>query len=181
MQIQVLPRPSRVFSAHLLHSIRLFISAVIVFALLIVLGASSTLASETKTFTGMKICRVPFVAIAPPNPGGYCLFTHASIESLEGAKAYYTDAHIVLGVLNSPVTIRATDERGSTITGHCTYYYATATNPAHGLCVYSGGTGKFAGFHARWVIGSPTATGVSVVGPYWFDRDHAGDDENNRD
>lgn len=172
MQIQAPPRPSRMFSAHIFRSNRLFISAVMVFALLMVVGASPTLASETKTFTGMKICRVPFVAIAPPNPGGYCLFTHASIESLEGAKAYYTDAHIVLGVLNSPVTIRATDERGSTITGHCTYYYPP-TNPPHGLCVYSGGTGKFAGFNARWVIGGPTPNGVSVVGPYWFDRDHA--------
>jgi hypothetical protein len=165
----------------LLRSMRLFIAVVTGVALLAVLGAQSALAAETRAFTGMKICRVPFVTIAPPNPGGYCLFTQASIKSLVGANAYYTDAHIVLGVMNSPVTIRATDERGSTITGHCTYYYPPAANPWHGLCVYSGGTGKFSGFNARWVIGSPTPAGVTVTGPYWFDRDHPGDDGSGAD
>jgi hypothetical protein len=140
-------------------------------------------AAETKTFVGQKICRVPFVTISPPNPGGYCLITEANIPFLEGAKDYYTDPTVTrspsgaLLVVSSPVTIIATDERGSTASGNCTYYYPTATSPVgHGLCVYSSGTGFFTGFHATLTIGSPTPTGVSVIGPYSFDRDRGNGD-----
>jgi hypothetical protein len=159
MQIQLVP------------SVRRFAAVAAGMILLAALAAPSAAASEVKTFTGMKICRVPFVTIPAGQPGGYCLITEANVPFLEGAKAYYTDPLLVDGVSTSPVTIKAPDERGSTITGHCTYYYPPQVNPWHGLCVYSGGTGHFEGFHASWVIGSPTATGVTVVGPYWFDRD----------
>ncbi|SRR5258706_9036961 len=155
----------------LVRPIRLFAAIGAGMVLLAVLAAPSATASEVKTFTGMKICRVPFVTIPAGQPGGYCLITEANLPFLEGAKAYYTDPHTVVGVLNSPVTIVATDERASTINGHCTYYYPQAGNPGHGLCVYTSGTGHFEGFNARWVIGSATATGVTVVGLYWFDRD----------
>ncbi len=140
-------------------------------------------AAETGTFVGQKICRAPFVAISPPNPGGYCLINEANLPFLLGAKDYYTDPTVTrsstgaLLVVSSPVTIMATDERGSTASGNCTYYYPSATNPVgRGLCVYSSGTGHFYGFHAVLTIGSPTPTGVSVVGPYWFDRDHGNGD-----
>jgi hypothetical protein len=153
------------------------------------LAASSASAAETKTFTGEKICRLPVVTIAPPNPGGYCLITQASIKILVGAKDYYTNGHIIptlvdgvlVNVLTSPVLIRATDRRGSTASGYCTYYYPTATTLGHGLCRYSSGTGKLAGFHARLVIGSPTVAGVSVIGPYWFERDDEGDHDSGGD
>jgi hypothetical protein len=154
----------------LVRSIRLFAAVAAGMVLLAALAAPSAAASEVKTFTGMKICRLPFVTIPAGQPGGYCLITEANLPFLEGAKAFYTDPHTVAGVLDSPVTIVATDERVSTITGHCTYHYPSTGNPGHGLCVYSGGTGHFEGFNARWVIGSATATGVTVIGPYWFDR-----------
>jgi hypothetical protein len=156
---------------------RPFVAMVSAAALLTVLAASPASAGETKIFHGEKICRVPFVTIPAGQPGGYCLFTQASIKALVGAKADYTDPQLVAGVSTSPVTIMATDKRGSTITGHCTYYYPPAVNPWHGLCVYSGGTGKFVGFHAEWVIGSPTSIGVTVTGPYWFDRDDRNGDD----
>jgi hypothetical protein len=155
---------------------RPFVALATAAALLAVLASAPASAAETKLFVGQKICRVPFVTIPAGQPGGYCLITEANIPFLEGAKAYYTDPHLVDGVSTSPVTIVATDERGSTITGHCTYYYPPAANPWHGLCVYSGGTGFFYGFNASWVIGSPTSTGVTVIGPYWFDRDHGNGD-----
>ena len=148
----------------------------------VVLSAFAALpaqATETGTFVGQKICRVPFVAISPPSPGGYCLINEANLPFLLGAKDYYTDPTVTrsstgaLLIVSSPVTIMATDKRGSTASGNCTYYYPSATNPVgHGLCVYSSGTGYFYGFNAVLTIGSPTPTGVSVVGPYWFDRDH---------
>jgi hypothetical protein len=161
---------------------RSFVAVVSGAALLAVLASAPASAGETKTFVGEKICRVPFVAISPPNPGGYCLITEANIKILEGAKDYYTNPTVTrtstgaLLVVSSPVTIVATDERGSTASGTCTYYYPTATNVGHGLCVYSSGTGWLTGFHSTFVIGSPTPTGVSVIGPYWFDRDHGNGD-----
>jgi hypothetical protein len=156
---------------------RPLVALAIATALLSVLASVPASAAETKMFVGEKICRVPFVTIPAGQPGGYCLITQANIRFLTGAKAYYTDPHLVAGVSTSPVTIKATDKRGSTITGHCTYYYPPAVNPWHGLCVYTGGTGRFEGFNARWVIGSPTAIGVTVRGPYWYGRDHGEDDD----
>lgn len=161
---------------------RPFVALATAAALLAVLASAPASAAETKLFVGQKICRVPFVAIAPPNPGGYCLITEANIKILVGAKDYYTNPTVTrtstgaLLVVSSPVTIVATDERGSTASGNCTYYYPTATDVGHGLCVYSSGTGWLTGFHSTFVIGSPTPTGVSVIGPYWFDRDHGNGD-----
>lgn len=189
MHFQVLPQQTRVLSVRLRRSIRLLMAIPSAVALVAVVAGSSVSAAETKTFVGEKICRVPAVTIPPPNPGGYCLITQANIKILVGAKDFYTDAHItptlvggvLVNVLTSPVLIMATDRRGSTASGHCTYYYPTATTLGHGLCIYSSGTGKLAGFRARLVIGSPTPAGVTVIGPYWFDRDDHGDSENRDD
>jgi hypothetical protein len=155
-----------------------FVAVASAVAMLTVIAASSALADETKTFTGLKICKPPGVPIqfVPPAPGGYCLITASSLKILLGAKVYLTNATLVAGVLDSPVTLKAIDRRGSTATGHCTYYTAAAYPPGHGLCTYWSGTGKLAGFHATEVAGPPTSLGVSITGTYWFDRDHHGDD-----
>jgi hypothetical protein len=144
-----------------------------------VLAASTASAAETRTFTGQKNCSTA-VTISPPAPGGYCLITQSSLKILMGAKVYYTDAKVVAGVLTSPVTLRAIDKRGSTATGQCTYYQKAFYPPGHGLCTYSSGTGRLAGFHASLVVGPPTSPGVfSLTGMYWFDRDRH--DDNGRD
>jgi hypothetical protein len=101
-----------------------FVAVASAVAMLTVIAASSALADETKTFTGLKICKPPGVPIqfVPPAPGGYCLITASSLKILLGAKVYLTNATLVAGVLDSPVTLKAIDRRGSTATGHCTYY-----------------------------------------------------------
>lgn len=132
---------------------------------------SSALAAETKTFTGVKNCSTA-VTISPPAQGGYCLITESSLKILRGAKVYYTDAHVVAGVLSSPVTLRAIDERGSTATGQCTYYRPAFYPPGHGICTYSSGTGKLDGFRANVLVSAPLSPGVfSLSGTYWFDHD----------
>jgi hypothetical protein len=133
--------------------------------------SSSASAAETKTFTGVKNCSTA-VTISPPAQGGYCLITESSLKILRGAKVYYTDAHVVAGVLSSPVTLRAIDERGSTATGQCTYYRAAFYPPGHGICTYSSGTGKLDGFRANVLVSAPLSPGVfSLSGTYWFDHD----------
>jgi hypothetical protein len=157
--------------------LRRFLAVTLAVASVAVLSASSAYAGETKSLTGEKNCRVPVVTVSPPAPGGYCLITESSLKILAGAKVYYTAATFVAGVLSSPVTLRATDRRESTATGHCTYHAPTATTPGHGLCVYWAGTHRLAGFHARLVVGPPTAAGFSIAGPYWFDRDDDNTDD----
>src|SRR6202049_1782088 len=166
------------YGVHLFRSIRLVVAVAFAVALLAVLGSSPALGAEAKTFTGQKNCSTA-VTISPPAPGGYCLITQSSLKILRGASVYYTDATVVAGVLTSRVTLRATDEKESTATGQCTYYRPALYPPGHGLCTYSSGTGKLAGFHAHVVVGPPTSPGVfSLTGTYWFHRDHDGEDDN---
>jgi hypothetical protein len=178
----LLPRPAR----RLMPTTRNFIAVAGLVAgavaLLSVLAASSVLGAETKSFTGQKSCGAPIVSISPPAPGGYCLITQSSFKILRGAKVYYTAAVVASGVLTSPVTLRATDERGSTATGQCTYHLPNlaSNEPGHGVCEYSSGTGKLAGFHATIEVGPPAAPGVRVytlTGTYWFDRDENDDSD----
>jgi hypothetical protein len=159
--------------ARLRHYLAVTTAVATAIASLTLLAASSALGAETKTFTGEKSCGAPVVTISPPAPGGYCLITQSSYKILLGAKIYYTAAVVAGGVLTSPVTLVAIDERGSTATGQCTFYLATPTTPAHGLCTYSSGTGKLEGFHATYVVEPPASPGVRVyplTGTYWFDR-----------
>lgn len=158
-----------------LRSIQIPLGVATAVAVLALMSATSALAAETKSFTGQKNCSTA-VKISPPKLGGYCLITESSLKILRGARVFYTDAHVVNHVLMSPVTLRAIGERESTATGHCKYYQAAAYPPGHGLCEYTSGTGKLAGFHATIVVGPPTSPGVfSLMGTYWFDRDHGGD------
>jgi hypothetical protein len=145
--------------------LRHFLAVAVAVVVLTVLAASSALAAETKTVYGLKDCNT---SPSPPAPGGFCLITKSSFKILQGAKVYYTDAHVVDNVLKSPVTLRATDKQRSTAMGRCTFYIATNT----GLCVYSSGTDKLAGFHATIVVGPTTKSNVyTLAGMYWFDRD----------
>lgn len=176
----------------LVRSIRLLAALAAAVALLMVLAASPALASETKTFTGVKECKPPASLITPPAAGGYCVITESSLEIIEGAKVYYTNATvtptlvngILTNVLDSPVTLRATDKRHSTATGHCTYYFLNATTPGHGICVFSSGTGRLRGFHANEIVGPPTFPGSGIfpiMGTYGFDRGHNDDGDNSGD
>ena len=166
--------------ARLRHYLAVTTAVATAIASLTVLAASTALGAETKAFTGEKSCGAPVVTISPPKPGGYCLITQSNYKILLGAKVYYTAAVVTAGVLTSPVTLVAIDKRGSTATGRCTFHLATPTTPAHGLCTYSSGTGKLAGFHAMYFVEPPAIPTVRVyplTGTYWFDRDDDSDSD----
>jgi hypothetical protein len=159
---------------HLVRSTRLLIGVAVALASLIALTASSASAAETKVFTGVKDCNT---TPSPPDPGGFCIFTQSNLKILRNAKLYYTNpdpAALAAGVLSSPVTLRAVDKRGSTATGHCTFYVTTV----RGLCVFWSGIARLAGFRATINVAGPIPdTGVySLTGTYWFDRDREGQD-----
>jgi hypothetical protein len=156
-------------------SFRVSIGIGVAVGLLMIVAALPAAAAETKSFTGQKNCSTA-VTISPPAPGGYCVITQSTLKILLGARVYSTNATVVAGVLKSPVTLVATDERGSTATGECTYYRPAFYPPGHGLCTYSDGTGKLRGFHASVMVGAPISPGVfPLTATYWFDRDE-GDD-----
>ena len=150
-------------------SIRTLVAAATGVALLTVLAASSVSAAETKTFTGFKSCST----VPPPIT---CVFTVSSLPILRGAAAHYTAPVLYSDHLFSPITLVATDKRGSTATGQCTFYFAGPT-AGTGHCEYWSGTGKLVGFHAALsVAATQTDSLYSLAGTYWFDRDHDDDD-----
>jgi len=88
-------------------------------------------------------------------PGQFCTITSANISEITpGTKVIYTQpADIPAGVLDSNVLLDAGD--GNRATGRCTLDMATGL----GLCRFSDGTGRFAGFHARVDVTPPQYAG----------------------
>ena len=94
-------------------------------------------------------------------PGQFCTITSSNISEItRGSRVIYTQpAGIPAGVLDSNVLLDAGD--GNRATGRCTLDFATGL----GLCTFSDGTGRFAGFHARIDVTPP-----SYVGDDWHWR-----------
>lgn len=88
-------------------------------------------------------------------PGQFCTITSSDISEITpGSKVIYTQpAGIPVGMLDSNVVLDAGD--GSRAIGRCTLDFATGL----GLCTFSDGTGRFAGFHARVEVSPPRYDG----------------------
>lgn len=151
-----------------------------------VLVASSALATSGRSnaedgvhfLQASKTCTFPTTT-----PLIVCVMT-GDVPLLEGASVAYIsnspffaepaapDGSANGGRIDSDVRL-STASPHSTAKGHCTFYNFTGT----GLCTYSSGTGKLAGFHAVFVIGTIDATNsiYSVIGKYWFS---SGDNSN---
>jgi hypothetical protein len=88
-------------------------------------------------------------------PGQFCTITSSNLSAITpGAKVVYTQpAGIPAGVLDSNVLLDAGD--GNRAIGRCTVDAATGL----GLCTFSDGTGRFAGFHARVDVTPPRNDG----------------------
>jgi len=152
-----------------MRSVRRVLAAFAIIAAVTVLGVSPASAVETKTLNALKDCG------SFPDPAT-CLVTESSLNALVGATVHYTALAFYSDHLTSPVTLVTTDQRGSSATGQCTFYFAGPT-AGNGHCEYWSGTGRLAGFHATLLVGTTTivqsdGTGFvnSLTGPYWFDR-----------
>ena len=152
-------------------------------ALLLVVAATSALASETKTFTGVKSCS----GLIPPALNTQtCVINPSTLKILRGGTSHYL--HIVFynsaGVpvprasatyLSSPMLFTAIDHNKSTATGRCTFFIAGPT-AGTGHCEWWRGTGKLRGFNSEWKIGTISLHVFSINGTYSFDRnDSEGD------
>jgi hypothetical protein len=78
---------------------------------------------------------------------GYCTVTHSNLPEIPaGAKVFYTQdqtANAAAGFLDTDVVLYAGP--GNRAAGHCTLDWNTNV----GLCTFSDGTGRLAGFSAR--------------------------------
>ena len=106
-------------------------------------------------------------------PGQFCTITSSNISAITpDSKVFYTQpAGIPAGMLDSNVVLDAGD--GSRAVGRCTLDLTTGL----GLCTFSDGTGRLAGFHARVDVTPPRGAGDDWHwrGTYQFsprDRSH---------
>jgi hypothetical protein len=98
--------------------------------------------------------------------GDYCTFTSSNLDIIPvGGKIYYDSAaNIPQGLLDSDAVLVAGE--GNRGLGHCNLDLSNGS----GICVFSDGTGDFAGFQAR--VNVSTTDGVNYLwqGTYSFDR-----------
>ena len=86
-------------------------------------------------------------------PWEFCTITSSNLGRIKvDSRVYYVDApNPVLGLQDSAVVLDAGD--GNRAVGRCTVDFATGL----GLCTFSDGTGRFAGFNARVQVSPPAS------------------------
>jgi hypothetical protein len=99
--------------------------------------------------------------------GSFCTITSSNLPEIKiGTKVIYDQAAgIPEGLLDSNVVLDA--GRGNRAVGRCTLDFARAV----GLCTFSDGTGKLAGFHARVDVSHLGGTNWAWDGTYRFARE----------
>jgi hypothetical protein len=154
-----------------MRSVRQILAIFALVAAMTVMSGPSAFAAWPKTLSGLKDCGT---FPAPP----VCVVTDSNLKILQGAAVTYTAIVFSADHLTSPVTLRATDNRESTATGQCTFYFAGPT-AGNGHCEYWSGTGRLAGFSATIIVGTTDivqSDGVgfvnSLTGTYSFHRDN---------
>jgi hypothetical protein len=125
-------------------------------------GAASASSDKKGEFHGLKECsQYNFLA------GGFCSFTSSNLAEIPaGTRVYYDQAaNIPAGMLDSNVILDA--GQGNRAVGRCT----VAFNTGLGLCTFTDGIGKFAGFSARINVRIDFQSGVTYWdGTYSFDK-----------
>ena len=115
-------------------------------ALLLVLGSGA--ASVSASANNKRTRQLHVTKDCLPNTGlagSFCLITSSNVPEIKvGSKILYDQpAGIPAGMLDSNVVLDAGG--GDRAVGRCTLDFATGL----GLCTFSDGTGRLAGFHAR--------------------------------
>lgn len=102
--------------------------------------------------------------------GSFCTITSSNLPEIKvGSKVVYDQAAgIPAGLLDSNVVLDS--GAGDRAMGRCTLDFAAAT----GLCTFSDGTGRLAGFHARVDVSYLGAPDWAWNGTYGFSREDSG-------
>jgi len=100
--------------------------------------------------------------------GGFCTITSSNVAEIKvGSKVLYDQAAgIPAGLLDSNVVLDA--GHGNRALGRCTLDFVTGL----GLCTFSDGTGKLAGFNARVDVSHLGGTDWAWDGTYSLKPDH---------
>jgi hypothetical protein len=128
------------------------------------IGAASVSASSERT-RKLHVTKECPLSTYTGAAGDFCTITFSNLRRLPvGSKVFYSQAMgIPVGLLDSNVVLDAGD--GSRAVGRCTLDLATNL----GLCTFSDGTGRLAGFQARVDV-TCTADGIvcDLDGTYSF-------------
>ncbi len=124
----------------------------VVLTLALSTGAASVSASSqrSRALHVTKECSEYFGAA-----GGFCTITSSNLARIKvGSRVYYVQpAGIPAGLVDSNIVLDA--GKGNRAVGRCTLDLTTGL----GLCTFSDGTGRFAGFNARVQVSPPSAEG----------------------
>jgi hypothetical protein len=117
-------------------------------------------AARSGEFQGTKDC-TQFTADA----GYYCEIESSNVPEIKvGSRFHYLDGPAVFTPAGSTVILDSRDSGNNTANGHC----AMDLNTLTGLCTFSGGTGRFKNFNARFAVGTPSGVTWHLNGPYSF-------------
>jgi hypothetical protein len=105
--------------------------------------------------------------------GSFCSITSSNVPEIKvGSKVFYDQAGgIPTGMLDSNVILDAGN--GDKAIGRCTLDFAAAS----GLCTFTDGLGRLAGFHARVDVSSLGGADWAWRGTYGFSQDEDKDRE----
>ena len=98
-------------------------------------------------------------------PGGFCTITGSNLNAIRpGMKVIYTNPAVVAGVLSSDLYVDGPGNNDAY--GHVALTLGTFTGPL----TFSGGTGRFSGFHATVTVTCtlPAGSPCAWDGPYSF-------------
>jgi hypothetical protein len=131
-----------------------FLVPVVALTLALGIGAASLTASSqrSKPLHVTKTCyERDFVGA-----WAFCTISSSNLGRIKDARIYYVDPpNFELGLQDSAVVLDAGN--GNRAFGRCTVDFATGL----GLCTFSDGTGRLAGFNARVEVSPLDATGVN--------------------
>jgi hypothetical protein len=147
-----------------MRSIRRVLAITSLVAAIAIIGGSSASAEDGHRISMVKNCQSwpPTCVITSSRPLGFTYLTPATLGTPAG-----TDV------------IVATANGRSAAPGHCRFDWTALPAPA-GLCTFTSGTGRLAGFSARldvgWIVGTADFT---LRGTYRFDREGNSDNQDN--
>jgi hypothetical protein len=96
--------------------------------------------------------------------GGFCTITGSNLNAIRpGTKVVYTDPAFAQGVLSSDLYVDGPGNNDAY--GHVELNLTTWLGPL----IFSGGSGRFSGFHAAVLVNcKPAGSPCTWDGPYWF-------------
>jgi len=100
------------------------------------------------------------------NAGDFCTITASNLQAIPVGSVITYKSAAVNGMLDTDVTLDPPGPGNNTASGHC---FVNLTNGL-GTCTFSGGTGRFRGFHSRVDVTPLGWPNFAWNGTYYYDN-----------